>query len=281
MPLANRLSALLSTLAFLGLAALLAGLTVTGLVEARLIATAGVKGVPSALPTQARPGAPVADRQAVTARNIFCSNCGRSRPGPAPSRDPRLFTLQGLELLATLVHPARPAASVALIRAARATRLVQAGCLLGGGRVLRVGSDRVTIAREAALAELTFCARPLSGHRRGAPADREIRRLGPGRYEVPRDLIRRLLLNPGPLERDALVRLRPGAAAVEVERVRPGGLHERLGLRSGDRIQAIAGVALTDLDRLLDLYGRLDALARLQMAILRNGHSRKITYRLR
>ncbi|MBE7449347.1 MAG: PDZ domain-containing protein [Kofleriaceae bacterium] len=252
---------------------------------------------PVALDGCARPGAAgAAAGAALLARNMFCSTCppaagdggdAGSTADVAPRPLPRLIATHRV-------------AGLGDAGGRRGGRRVHRGAALPGGGVLdavepgaiviRFGHDAsVRVSRADAV------ARAPAPESRAAPAsaasspwaDRG-RAVGEGRWEVDRMLLRELVAAGtggagGAAARG--VRLQPVGAAgklagVKVAMARPGSLAHVLGLEAGDVIEAVDGRAIDSPAMLMDLYGRMGDLRRVDLGVRRKGAARTLIYDL-
>ena len=115
------------------------------------------------------------------------------------------------------------------------------------------------------------------------PAADRITKLGEGRYEVDRALVRELVTGaarPGgmrmvPITKDGEV------AGVRVLGVKPGSVAAAIGLKTGDVLAAIDGAPIKTAQQLLDLYAKLDQLSGVELQGTRAGKPLAIALQLR
>jgi type II secretory pathway component PulC len=110
-------------------------------------------------------------------------------------------------------------------------------------------------------------------------------RTGPKEFEVDRSVIERVRQDPTQLmafgqlvpERDAS----GTTLGVRLAALKPGTLPTALGLESGDRLDAINGFQVGNLEQLLGVYARLSTADRVTLDIVRQGHPQSMTYSIR
>ncbi|MCL4223282.1 MAG: PDZ domain-containing protein [Myxococcales bacterium] len=253
---------------------------------------------PVALDAGARPGAAgAAAGAALLARNMFCSTCppaagdggdAGSTADVAPRPLPRLIA----------THTGSP--GWATLEAAGVAGAFTRGAALPGGGVLdavepgaiviRFGHDatvRVSLADAVATAPAPE-SRAAPASAASSPWADRVRAVGEGRWEVDRMLLRELVAAGtggagGAAARG--VRLQPVGAAgklagVKVAMARPGSLAHVLGLEAGDVIEAVDGRAIDSPAMLMDLYGRMGDLRRVDLGVRRKGAARTLIYDL-
>jgi hypothetical protein len=187
----------------------------------------------------------------IVERNIFCSGCSaQARPLPR------------IELLSTLVCPADPAWSRALLRDADGMRLVAPGARMGPARLERVLPTSVWLTLDGKSWRI-FLEPPA--------ADVAGPRCRGERCTLPRAEVERMLAHPELL----------GARAVAtpegfVLRLVPGSPLQKLGLRDGDRLRAIDGTVLDGMEAVLHLWPKLRRASRFTLSLVREG--RPLTY---
>jgi type II secretion system protein C len=119
----------------------------------------------------------------------------------------------------------------------------------------------------------------------GAPSFRDgIRQLGERRYEVQRRTLEAWLGNLRQLAGEARIfpDTRDGkAAGVRLDRMPPGGAFAAIGLRNGDVIRAVNGLALDSPEQALDAYLKLRLASHISLAADRGGQRINIEYDIR
>jgi general secretion pathway protein C len=111
---------------------------------------------------------------------------------------------------------------------------------------------------------------------------KKIRRVGPTEYVVDRSAVDALLENQSILMRS--VRIKPrkskAGASLELSRVRRGSLLAHIGLKRGDRIEAINGYSLASPEKALEAYARLRTASNLRLDLRRGRKSMTMEYRI-
>ena len=252
-------------------AAMLAGMAVAGLAELWVVSAQRAESgsAPAAPGGSIRPAETwVVDDRVAAQRNIFASAAGGRSPTTGGELVTPRETLQHAELLATFVAGSETRWSHAAVQLQDSgrTRMLGSGSHVQGAVVTRITPLAMEFERRGRPGRLTF-----AHHTSGAAVPRtpdplsprhtgEIRRLGPNRYAIDRPLWRKLLSGFGsggshgvarPVRKDGRW------AGMRLDRVRSGGLFDRLGLRSRDVVTAINNRQLTSVDVLLSLYGTL------------------------
>ena len=174
----------------------------------------------------------------------------------------------------------------------------------GGGiededvRVVSVASDRVWLRRGGRLCQarvFAAAAAPVAtptaavSSSPAAPLERDLAgkivKSGATEYQVDRGALDRLLEAQAELMRTPLVPEKEGdrIAGYRLVRVKPGSAVAMLGLETGDRIDAINGVELSNLERVMEAYARLKTgnLDRLTLKIVRSGKPTSLDYVIR
>ena len=106
-----------------------------------------------------------------------------------------------------------------------------------------------------------------------------IQRAGPGRYVVDRRGAARILSNPlsqgtrvVPVHRDGRM------FGFKLYRIRNGSPYHRLGLRNGDVVQRINGIAIRSPEQAITVYNRLRKADRITLQVRRQGTPRTLRY---
>jgi general secretion pathway protein C len=268
-------------LVLLVLVAWLAALGVTGALRLAVddvIPAADATPAPAAAPVA--PG-PLADYEVIAARDIFNPTHG----GSAGRRT--TLRLWGVGL------SGREARAVIEETATGRQALYRVGDEVGGGRIVAIDWDRVTLAR-AGGEEVLELAPPASGQNpeatpepeapaRAAP-DERIRRTAENAFVVDRRELAGAVDNMSGL----MTQLR---AVAEVQDGRPAGfrlfqirgdsLFARLGLRDGDVVQRVNGAEVGEPAALLAFIQRLKDEPRVALDIVRDDAPRTLVYDLR
>jgi len=283
----------LVNLVVISVAGVLMGLSVVRLIELQLMGGAEGTGrrrlvtVPSAASHASLPPARPDD---VRSRNIFCSGCDRRPPppGPDPARPPE--TLEGAVLLATSVAHQDLGWSLATTRFARTgrTRLLGPGSRVGDAVITRVAAYRVEFRRQGRVGvlELIPGRHPIPAPRaagKASPGQRfpGIRRLGPRRFAIDRQTLQALIRGFASLGPDGHgVPITKGGrlAGFRLQRVRPGGVFARLGLRVSDAVVAVNNRRLDSPDVLVGLLAQLPGARHVTVGLVRNGRPVSLDY---
>jgi hypothetical protein len=72
-----------------------------------------------------------------------------------------------------------------------------------------------------------------------------------------------------------------GMAGIRLYALRPGSLLARLGLRNGDRVERVNGIALSSPDTALRLYSSIRNARHVELEVERNGRPVLLTYTIR
>jgi type II secretion system protein C len=93
-------------------------------------------------------------------------------------------------------------------------------------------------------------------------------------YEVPKSVIAAAIANPMAMTKGARVvpAMKNGkAAGIKLYAIRPSSAYARVGLANGDTIVAINGVALTSMEKALDLFSGLSTAKAITIDLERGG----------
>jgi general secretion pathway protein C len=238
---------------------LLLGLTV-GLLLAVGLTHYFVRNAPAPAPPAAAPAAAPAAPVAREPQAPVAETVPPAQPSPPDPADIPLSELP-LRLLATVVAD-NPAASLATVADVEhhTSAVMREGQRFEGRATVRLTAierERVLIDNDGVREQLVLL------HFDAAPERPEAGDISFEEREYRRDLARRLraltdagedALGPG--ERGGLLAEGDVSAAyqdgemigVQIDSVRPGGLYDRIGLRSGDVVTGIGGVSLADPD---------------------------------
>lgn len=247
-----------------------------------------------------RPAAPARvvephDAAALVARNMFCSSCkppgddGAPPPGGGGTGARHVLP----RLIATHVG-AGGSGWATLAMGGLAGGFVTGATLPGGGVIESIergaivvrfadGTERVPL--ESGVVATKDPAPPKPDAKDDPWADR-IRVVGENRWEVDRTLIRELVQSgTGGSAAAKGVRLQPvnqdgKLAGVRVVAARGGSLAQKLGLASGDVIEAIDGQAIDSPQVLMSMYDKLGDLRRVDLGVKRKGANVTLTYDL-
>ncbi len=157
-----------------------------------------------------------------------------------------------------------------------------------GEVILRRGAERLLLVMEEGAtgkAGSRFRRRTPATPRRGAAnAAKGIRQVSPNSYLLERDTVTNSLKNLSTMMRD--IRVVPSFDAARkpngyrVASIRYGSLLDKLGLKRGDVIQSINGLAISDPDRAYQAYQQLKDESSIQIDILRGSKPQTLTYEI-
>jgi len=264
----------------LGAIALVAAHATSLAAGAALLRAGEGESVSMPAPEQA-PAQPDDRGEAIVRRNIFCSSC-RSRPSVVEdeARAPAL----SLRLLAIMYAPppADPRQSLAVIKDQRgATGAYVVGSLLDTATIEAIEEVRVSLRLSDGRRQLlTLIDRPLR-EEPVAPADPLVAELDAGikkidenHYDVRRATVESLLGKMDGLPAQA--RLEPDvregkAIGFRLRDVKDGGVFAKIGLRDGDLIASVNGLATNGPDNALAIYTSLRSVGHLSVALERAG----------
>jgi len=238
------------------------------------------------------PPAPL-DPNVLVERNIFCSTCTRnfSERSSAYSGQPAILiaTSVGNDALG-----ARATVRVVPTHVQGSWGLEQT--IPGVGRVARISNASIDVVDESGhMQRLSLLEAPLGGAGPSgaatpggpaAPTDPfagRIKKLSEGTYEVDRDVVRELVASAG---QGAGVRALPVMKHGEITGLRFLGVKSTsvasaIGLKSNDVLSAIDGEPIKTAQQLLDLYGKLDKLGRVELQGTRGGKPLVVSLRFR
>ncbi len=239
------------------------------------------------------PAAPARDASLLVTRNMFCSTCpppgevgGPAAPGVSHAVPRLIATHVGEDAWVTIDDPASGVAG--LFRLGRT--------LPGGGVIEDIERGAMTVrfpddtTQRVALASSGPASKPEGAVTGVAPAkgawDDRVRAIGDNRWEVDRTMIRELV-QAGTGTGGAVkgVRIQPVSkdgklAGVRVAQARKGSLADALGLMPGDVIETVDGKPVDSIERMMELYGRLDQTRRVDLGIKRKGAAQTLIYDL-
>lgn len=303
----------LVNLAVLGLSAVLAGLVATSLIEYALVGDGATKrrkkprvGRRLAKSKKSTQKALRKSMFDVTRRNIFCSYCVPAKIADVAAGDKKpIVNMDDAELLATQVAVNDDKWSIATIRFKKTMRmrLVAKGTKIDEYEITQVESKRVSFKRgkQTGYLELfpdagkqpTAEAKPLpKGHRRpGGPRNkwrdavsRGVRKVGANKYEIDRSLVQSFIANTAMAGRDAAIypHTKNGKPdGFRLGRVRPGGIFAKLGMRSGDVLNSVNNMAITSLDKALEMFTKLQGANHMTIGLTRYGRPRTLDYSIK
>jgi len=123
-----------------------------------------------------------------------------------------------------------------------------------------------------------------SGDDMQAMIDNGIKKIDDNHYEISKDLVDKVLLNPMGFVKGA--RVVPAMAngkpnGFKLYSIRPASVYSKLGLENGDTMQAINGLELTSAEKALEVYTKLRDATTLEVSLTRRGKPDTITYSIR
>jgi general secretion pathway protein C len=240
------------------------------------------------------------DGGAISARNMFCSDC--TPAVVAISSDPSSIstTTLPLILLATNVG-ARPDESYASLINTENQR--QGAYSLGDSIPGATGKlkvihykfidfennghlERLVLAGATAPIQPVAVAAPADGEKDELQAsiDSGVKKIDDKNYEIDRALVDKVLANPMAVAKGARVvpAVKDGKPdGFKLYAIRPSSVFAKLGLTNGDTLQAINGMELTTADKALEVYTKLREATTLQVEITRRGQPMTLKYGIR
>lgn len=227
------------------------------------------------------------DGSAFVVRNMFCSTCAPSPGGPSGPTD---TFAPDAQLIATSVGD-EPRATVR-VRATEAQGSWGLGDQIPGvGKVEHIGFVTIDVVdssgRRATLSLLEQQQVASAATEAPAPADPygdRLRKIDDRTFEVDRSLVRELV---GGSMAKAGARVSPitnksgTLDGLKVFGVRKDGLAGRLGLETGDVLEAINNTKIESANTLLGLYAQLETLNTVELQGTRRGKPLTLTLRLR
>jgi general secretion pathway protein C len=123
-----------------------------------------------------------------------------------------------------------------------------------------------------------------SGDEMQAMVDSGIKKIDDNHYEISKDLVDKVLLNPMGFTKGA--RVVPAMAngkpnGFKLYSIRPGSVYAKLGLENGDTLSSINGMDLTTAEKALEVYTKLRDATTLEVALTRRNKPDTITYSIR
>jgi type II secretion system protein C len=236
------------------------------------------------------------DISAIVNRNAFCSTCAPTVIVPtqhSAETAPPFTVPANLALIVTIIGE-DSGWSFAAIRDTEDSRtaLHTIGSVVpGGARVKAIKDRHVVLEKDGQEGTLSLesvdapapTARPRPRIRRGGtPADiaAGIRQVKPGRFEIQRGALNKLLSNTSMF--GVAGRITPHTkGGFTLSRLRQGGLYQLFGFQSGDRIHAINGRAITSPDSVLPIYRNLRRASHVTISYTRRGKTTTHDYTIR
>lgn len=257
-------------------------------------------------PRPPAPPPPSKDDMPILQRNIFCSTCPPIIPvptasaGEAPSGPVR--TSLPLRLVATGLGQG-PRDSIAIIcdTTTRACGAFSVTSKIGEAEVLEINARRVDLNVSGRIEYME-----LEGQGGGAPQasqatpepmpaasyggdedpmakdlEKGVKKVSDNDFRISRDLLEKVLSDTSSLARSARIvpSMKDGKAnGFTLYAVRPGGVYERIGLRTGDTVHAINGYDMSSPDKALEVYTKLRRASHLSVSITRAGQPKTLDY---
>ncbi len=242
----------------------------------------------------------VADLRGLLRRNIFCATCEpitlddlAGTPGE-PGQPPPVASLEGAELVGTMVVTSKPADSLAtVILTAHAEAkfvLLSEGDSLGDATVVSIEAKRVVFTQggqekvlnllgeaKSSPVVATTTPPPAAGAK---PEDNQIRQVGPYKYEVDKAVITDFMKNMASASSGARVLPDPNGG-FKVSFVRSFSVFYKLGIRSGDTISSVNNIQLDSIDQTFALYTKLKDANHLTLSVNRGGQTINMDYDIR
>jgi general secretion pathway protein C len=241
-----------------------------------------------------------ASAEPILRRNPFDHVAGSLLPSPGAVEDEDLPAgdappCEGVRAAVT-VRGEREAESFASLELGARRFLRGKGGEIEDVRVVSVAADRVWLLRGGRLCQARVfgpAAIPVAATTPAGPSASPLERdltgkivkSGPTEYQVDRAAMDRLLEAQAELMKTPLVPEKDGdhVAGYRLVRVKLGSAIAMLGLESGDRIDAINGLELSNIERVMEAYARLKtgSLDRLTLKIVRGGKPTNLDYVIR
>jgi len=282
--------------------ALFAARAVGHVIEAQVLGPRAVAPQVPRVQQPTAPSVPPVDRAAqgktLVSRDMFCSDCAPPAATTAPATGATgeiPLTSLPLVLVATsLGH--EPIATVRDDRSGSQGAYYVGEDLPGAGEITKIGATYVDFvnastsrqerasllaAAKAATPGATASVAPAAPD--NAYADR-VKKLDDTRYEVDRNLVRELVGaagKPVPGVRVVPVSKDGKLAGVRILSARPDSVAGALGLKSGDTLGAVNGVAIDSIDKMLEVYTKLDTMSVVTLDGTRGGKAISWEYKLR
>ncbi|MCA9665550.1 MAG: hypothetical protein KC503_08175 [Myxococcales bacterium] len=263
-------------------------------------------------------GPKIRDVNRIAARNIFCSTCKPEAPAvgtgagtgsasnATASGEPVKSSLK-LKLIATLVSDQDAKWSYAALKDPDEdkTRLYGIGAKLAstsatitdidtrrvllnnGGRREFIELDKGDDASRPRHLSSPVNRRTTYRPRRSslfAGLANGVRKLGPGKWEIRRSALNKVLGNTTLLARSARIvpSVRNGKPnGFKLYAIRPGSIYSLIGMSNGDTIHAINGHAITTPDKALEVYTKVRNASHLTISFTRRGKTTTHDYTIR
>jgi general secretion pathway protein C len=236
-------------------------------------------------------------------RNIFCSEC---TPPVAPvNTDPQAISLTTLplQLLATSVSSAEEESSATIIN----TDSQMQGAFSVGDKVPGASGsitaihykfvdfenngriERLALQGAAVNTTPVATAAPVASNDENkdelqAAIDGGIRKIDDNTYEIEKQLVDKVLLNPMAVVKGARVvpAMKNGKPdGFKLYAIRPSSAFAKLGLTNGDTLTSINGFELNTADKALEVYTKLREATSLELEVTRRGKPVTLKYTIR
>lgn len=228
----------------------------------------------------------------ILAHNLFCPSCREETAAEAPaSTDGRVATLSATSLPLTLVatmEATDPGISLATIQTdVRVGLFAENELVMDGVQVVDIGPGVVTLNHRGRYELLHLGAEPPATKPKEAkPKKKKKRKKSKYELDGARDAIdcsglnctvdagflAGLVQNPSQLMRQGRARpyKKDGLSGMRLSRVRKGTLPRLLGLKSGDVVHSINGLAMDSMDGAMKAYQQLRSARSLSVSFTRN-----------
>jgi general secretion pathway protein C len=258
-----------------GISALVGG--TLGVPELHVIAAAQAAQAPTP-PRSADP---------ILARNPFDSVTGPLLGAPpAPGSEPSTEEMAACDdvRVVSIIAFADPDWSFAMldVRGEREPILRRRGDLVAG-----IAPDRVLVDRgggKLCVARIFSPAAPASPPVPAPGVARGIVRTGPGSFVLDRSARDALIEGAADFTKSVAVRAEKvgdDVVGLKIAALKPGTALDALGVRAGDVLESLDGIALTAPDRMLQAYARARAEDHTRIVLLRDGHELQLDYDVR
>jgi len=254
------------------------------------VPAASIVTIPAAAPPPEKSAAQIIER------NPFDS----ARPAPTYTLGSRPAAACGAITVHAIVHSNDDAWSFASLSTKDEQVLARKGAGFAGREVAYVGKETVWLADQAGqLCRVELAAKldaPLPEQKTAQPATRGaarpvdpeiakgIRATSPNTYDIDRATFERIMTSTAELMGD--VRVGPDAASGKVSgmkltHLRQGSVLGLVGLKEGDRLDAINGIDLTSPEAGLEAYAKLRLAPHIVLKVTRDGKPSELQYDIR
>lgn len=245
------------------------------------------------------PPAQVRDKSpdVLLARNIFCSDCA---PGAEPVAEASEAPPSApLPLIVVAIMNAQSPRDRRWSRVVlrdtedRATGAYGIGDHVRGGEIIEIESTRVSVHRAGRTEFLDLLAQPKPpapvpaaaiSKSPGQSLDIGVKKLAENKYEIQRATLESMLGDTARLTSAGrpIVEIRDGRlAGFRLMAVRSDGPLGQLGLRNGDVVSAVNGLALTSPEQALAIYLKLRSVSHVSINLERDGRQLTQEYQIR